>query len=57
MEDRISRLEAKLDIIGGQVQGLVGKAEMANTLIKLVIFPLILILGGLVGIKLVFPGT
>jgi len=48
LAERVSRLEGRIDELSG-------KNQLLITLIKNVILPLIIILGGLVGIKLVIP--
>lgn len=48
LEGRVNDLEHKVDI-------LLGQTGTINTLIKWVILPLIVILGGLVGIKIMLP--
>ena len=48
LAERVSRLE-------GRIEELSGKNQLLITLIRNVILPLIIILGGLVGIKLVIP--
>lgn len=55
MDDRLTHLEHQVQLLETKVDALVGKAELANQLIKYVILPLIVILGGLVGVKLVLP--
>jgi len=48
LAERVSKLEGRIDELSG-------KNQLLITLIKNVILPLIIILGGLVGIKLVVP--
>ncbi|CCG27830.1 hypothetical protein [Alphaspiravirus yamagawaense] len=57
----IGRLEAKIDTLVQQNKELVSIIKSRNTgsltvlLIKYVVFPLIVILGGLIGLKLTLP--
>ncbi len=55
IEERVINLETKLNILETKLDNLTGKTELANQLIKFVILPLITILGGLIGIKLILP--
>lgn len=54
---RLGVLEGKVEKMEETVHELIGATGTTNTLIKYVILPLIVILGGLVGIKLVLPGA
>ena len=57
----IGRLESKIDTLVEQNQELISIIKTKNVtpflelLIKYVIFPLIVVLGGLIGVKLIFP--
>ncbi len=60
IEDLRARLQALEKVtldLHGLVMQLVGQTNMLNLLIKWVILPLIVILGGLVGIKIVLPSV
>ena len=50
---RMEALESRLGELEGKVGELIGQAGTTNTLVKWVILPLIVILGGLVGIKII----
>lgn len=51
----LARLEEKVDGIAEKVALLEGQHNIAELLVKWVIMPLVVLLGGLVGIKLVWP--
>lgn len=53
---RMDRIEARLDAINQELSYLKGKVDAEATLIKWVIFPLLIIVAALVGVKLVMPG-
>ena len=52
---RLTALEAKVGKLEDEVAVMLAQSSTTNTLIKWVILPLVLIMGGLVGIKLVWP--
>lgn len=52
---RLAALEARVNDLEHKVDLLLGQTGSTNTLIKWVILPLIVILGGLVGIKIALP--
>ncbi len=52
LRDRLVRLETKVDSLAESVAKMMGSSDTLNTLIKFVITPLLVILGGLIGIKL-----
>ena len=55
-EERLNIMErCQLDL-SNQIGQLIGKADSTLNLIKYVIFPLLVIVGALVGIKLAWPG-
>ena len=53
LRDRLVRLEAKVDCLAETVAKMAGSADTLNTIVKFVITPLLVILGGLIGIKLI----
>ena len=62
VEDRLDRIEKilekydeRLDTINNEMGKLIGESNTVKTLVKWVITPLLFILAGLVGIKLVNP--
>lgn len=62
VEDRLDRIEKilekydeRLDTINNELGKLIGESNTVKTLVKWVITPLLFILAGLVGIKLVNP--
>lgn len=55
LEDRVARIEATLEKLNHEVGQLVGEQRSVSQLIKYVILPLIVIVGGLVGVKIIFP--
>ena len=52
IEQRLEAIEASLKIINFEMGKLLGAQKTTTTLIKYVILPLIIIMGGLVGIKI-----
>jgi uncharacterized protein (DUF3084 family) len=56
LNDKIHDLDDKISFINGQIQVLLNQANTTQLLLKYVVTPLLLIVGGLVGIKLVIPG-
>ncbi len=52
LRDRLVRLETKVDSLAESVAKMVGSSDTLNTIVKFVITPLLVILGGLIGIKL-----
>lgn len=54
-EKRIIKLEDCVDILSKGLASIEGKTGNTEMLIKWVILPLLVIVGGLVGIKLVLP--
>lgn len=55
VEERLAKIDERLDKINEELGYIRGKLESEGTLIKWVIFPLLIIVAGLVGIKLVLP--
>jgi hypothetical protein len=55
VEERLERIENRLLAINEELGELKGKMDSEQTLVKWVIFPLLLIMAGLVGIKLAMP--
>ena len=56
-EDRLIRIEEKLDDVSTRLSSLEGQYGLSGTLIKWIIFPLIVIVGGIAGVKVLLPGT
>lgn len=56
IEQIMNRLNEELGSLREEIGVLKGKTEAESNLIKWVIFPLLIILAGLIGIKLVLPG-
>jgi hypothetical protein len=56
VEDRLTRIEQALMNINEELGELRGKLDAENTLVKWVVFPLLVIVAALVGAKLVMPG-
>ena len=50
--ERLDKIEERLDKINSELGQLIGSEKATLVLIKYIILPLIIILGGLVGIKL-----
>ena len=55
IEERLERIEAAIERINHELGELLGSQRSVETLVKYVILPLIIILGGLVGIKIILP--
>jgi len=55
IEDRLDRIERSINDLHLKVGELVGAQKTANMLIKYVVLPLIIILGALVGVKIMMP--
>ena len=55
-EDRLVRIEEKLDEVSTRLASLEGQYSLSATLIKWIIFPLIMIVGGIAGVKVLLPG-
>lgn len=55
VEERLTRIEERLAALNEEIGELKGKMDTEQTLVKWIIFPLLLIVAGLVGIKLVMP--
>ena len=56
-EDRLVRIEEKLDEVSTRLASLEGQYSLSATLIKWIIFPLIMIVGGIAGVKVLLPGV
>jgi len=54
-EKRLARIEEKLDEVSTRIANLEGQYSLSATLIKWIIFPLIMILGGITGVKVILP--
>ena len=54
-EKRLARIEEKLDEVSTRIANLEGQYSLSTTLIKWIIFPLIMILGGITGVKVILP--
>jgi ABC-type uncharacterized transport system involved in gliding motility auxiliary subunit len=54
-ERRLLKLEICTEKMGSDIAKLLGSAQTVELLLKWVILPLIIIVGGLVGIKLALP--
>ena len=55
VEAAIARLDGKIDQVLQRVANLEGKADMSKMVIQWVVFPLIMILGAIIGVKVVLP--
>jgi hypothetical protein len=55
LEERIANIERALNHINHELGKLVGQQRTTVLLVKYVVLPLLIILGGLVGIKIVLP--
>jgi hypothetical protein len=55
MEERLNRIETMIMKLNEEVSYIKGKVDQEATLVRWVIFPLILILAGLIGLKLTMP--
>jgi len=54
-EERLARIEEKLDDVAMRIASLEGQYGLSGTLIKWIIFPLIMIVGGIAGVKVLLP--
>lgn len=52
---RLGVLDERLDKLNGELAKLIGSQQTVEMLLKWVVLPLIVILGGLVGVKIVLP--
>lgn len=52
LNERLANIEHRLDTINFELGKLIGAQKTTSLLIKFIILPLIIILGGLVGIKI-----
>lgn len=52
---RLDQIDQRLDTLNGELAKLIGSQQTVEMLLKWVVLPLIVILGGLVGIKVVMP--
>ena len=57
VEDAIRRLDGKVDEILQRVSRLEGRADMGKLIIQWIVFPLIVILGGIIGVKVILPSV
>jgi len=55
IDSRLARIEAQLSELIADVGYLKGRVDSTQLLIKWVIFPMLLIVAGLVGVKLTLP--
>ena len=55
LEKRLEKIEAAIERINHELGELLGSQRSVETLIKYVVLPLIIILGGLVWIKIILP--
>ena len=55
IEERLNKFDERLDIINNELGKLIGESNTVTTLVKWVVTPLLFILAGLIGIKLVVP--
>jgi len=55
IEDRLDRIERSINDLHLKVGELVGAQKTTNMIIKYIVFPLIIILGALVGVKIMMP--
>jgi hypothetical protein len=53
----VARLEDKVDEILQRVAALEGKADMSKMVIQWIVLPLIVILGAIIGVKVVLPSV
>jgi len=56
VEERMEKLEDKIDQVLTRLGTLEGQYSTTQTVIKWVVFPLIVILGAAFGVKMAFPG-
>ncbi len=57
LERRMNRLEDSMATLAADIAQIKGSQQTVELLLKWVILPLIVIVGGVVGIKLVIPGA
>jgi hypothetical protein len=64
LRERVTKLEAcvpplqtDIALIKASIEGIKENYNLSKAMIQWIIMPLVLILGGLVGIKVVFPGV
>lgn len=55
LRDRLTRLDTKVDELAVNVAKMVGSADNLHTIVTYIVLPLIIILGALIGVKLVMP--
>jgi len=55
VDERLSRIEGKLDNVAERIASLEGQYGLTGQLVKWIIFPLIMILGGIAGVKVILP--
>jgi predicted nucleic acid-binding Zn-ribbon protein len=55
INDELENIKTQIAFINGQVQILVSQNNTIQMILKYVVTPLLIILGGLIGIKLTFP--
>jgi len=55
INDELGNIKTQIAFINGQVQILVSQNNTIQMILKYVVTPLLVILGGLIGIKLTFP--
>jgi len=55
IERRIDKIENRLNNVEGKVAELCGKMSTVHLLVKWIVFPLLVIVAGLVGIKIYVP--
>lgn len=57
VEDAIRRLDGKVDEVLQRVAALEGKADMSKMVIQWIVLPLIMILGAIIGVKVILPSV
>ena len=57
LSDQITELNSRVGNLEGKMETLIRNYHLAKTIIKWVVLPLIVILGGLIGIKIILPLT
>ena len=57
VEAAIARLDGKIDQVLQRVAALEGKADMGKLIIQWIVLPLIVILGGIIGVKVILPSV
>ena len=55
VEEQLTEISRRLDIINMELGKLIGAKDTTTMLVRYIILPLILILGALVGVKVVLP--